>query len=168
MACILTGKIPALDRACITLALGHARDIDLLTRGKLINTERAARREFGCGRRVQTKFPRAAPGDAARFCEMTSKRLRHTLGFARPSRDLYRGITVAFERLDLGNPIRLDLDHGHRDGRTVLREDPRHAAFPANHANGHGNLTKKIRRPDVETVCGPLLQRVHKRFLPYP
>ena len=76
-----------------------------------------------------------AAGLYAGFGEMTGQGFGHTVRSARSGSHLECPIAVPVRILDLGNAIRIHLNHGHRDGSPIRRENSSHSGLAANESD---------------------------------
>ena len=73
------------------------------------------------------EFPQHGARFDARLGEMARRGLGHARGATLAERDLHGGVAVGLRRLDLRDAVVGDVEHRHRDGAAVIREDARHA-----------------------------------------
>ena len=68
---------------------------------------------------------------------MTRHRLGDTGGATAARGDLHRAITIRVQALDLGDTVRLNLDHRNRDRSIFFRKNTGHAGLTAYNTNAH-------------------------------
>src|SRR5690606_28443129 len=124
----LRAEVVTLDRAGKALTDGGARNVDLLAGFEQgFHGNDGARGEFGQTGRIQAEFFQDAAGFSAGFGVVAGLRLGHTRGTTGAISHLDRGVTVGFQRLDLGHAVVRHVQHGHRDGFTFLGKNAGHA-----------------------------------------
>ncbi|MCY1459064.1 hypothetical protein D9M71_765050 [compost metagenome] len=101
--------------------------------------------QFGSLGCIVTEFADDFAGFHAGFGEVTRQRLGDAACASCAEGDLNRGVTVGLVRLDLRHAVVADLDHGHGNRFTVVRENTGHANLATYKAKAHGLLHSQLR-----------------------
>src|SRR5208282_1228980 len=127
----------ALDHASIALADRSAGNIDLLPDLEYINTKRAANLEVGEPLGQHTEFLQYRASLDASLGEMPGGGLVNAACTALAICNLYRAIAVGLGSFDLNHAIVRHVNHGHRNGITIVGKHARHADLPSNQSQTH-------------------------------
>src|SRR5690606_27517604 len=139
-------EVVALDGAGEALALGRARDVDLLALAEHLGLELGARGEVAefVGR-IEAELPQDAPGFDARLGEVARLRLGHAVGTAHAVGHLHRYVAVGLDGLDLGDAVVRHVEHRHGNRLAIVREDAHHADLASHKAKAHCLLQSRLR-----------------------
>src|SRR5690606_5783855 len=125
-----TCEMVTLDGAGKAFTNSGASDINLLAGfEEAFHCQHGTSREFSGFGRIETEFLQDAASFGTSFCEVTSGRLVHARGATSTVSDLHSCVTINFWRLHLGNAVVRHVQHSHRDGFTIFRENAGHADF---------------------------------------
>jgi hypothetical protein len=128
---VLGAEIVALDATRKTLSDRGAGNVDLLAGLENINADLPADLDILALAVGQAEFPQTGTGRGSRLGKVPRHWLGNAAGAARAGSHLERPVTVNVFAAHLGDPIRVDLNHGYRYGHTLFGEDAGHTCFLA-------------------------------------
>ena len=138
--CAIRAEVVTADHACEPASLRRARDVDQLADCERVRADDIARLELRDVVGGDPEFLQHHARFSARFCEMARVRLRHARRAPLAERQLYGGVPVVLQRLDLRDAIVADVEHRHRNGAAVVGEDARHADLASYQSKAHISL----------------------------
>ena len=127
----------ALDDARVSLADGHAGNVDLLAGREHVHLELGARLELLGILRVHAELAQLGAGFDAGLGEMARHGLGDPGGAALAERDLDGHVAVGFLGLHLRDAVAAAVEHRHGDGGAVVLEDAHHADLAADETETH-------------------------------
>ena len=130
-------EVVALHRTGEALADGRARDIHGLAFLEHVGLELGAGGDFRLVLSTEAELDQGLARGDVRAGVMAVQRLGIQLGPARTERDLHGAVAVLLLILDLRDPVRKNLDHGHWHSFTGVGEHARHAGLAADQSDCH-------------------------------
>ena len=127
----LRAEVVALDGAGVALTDGRALYVDQLARGEQRHRNGRASLILGGDVGFDAEFLEDFTGFDTCLGEVTGFRLGHARSFARTERHLDGAVAVGLLGLDLGHAVVGHVQHRHRDGIAIVREDAHHAHLAA-------------------------------------
>jgi hypothetical protein len=153
----------ALDRAGEALADRSALHVDELAHGEHAHRDLRARLVSGGHIGGDAELADHFAGDDARLGQMAGGRLADARGLLLAEDDLDGAVAIGLGRLDLGDTVVRDVEHGDRDRVAVIGEDAHHPHLAAQEPQAFVDMRRRGRSRGHQcspaTRKRPLLQR---------